>query len=109
MRQLAWGLLLIVPFSMIACAEITPPTPQEILASPFGKGPLRLGMSKDEIRDIWGEPSSIDNEGQDQFGIIKEVWIYQGKYPGLVPVDVGYASKTKYLEFQGESLVNFHD
>lgn len=91
-----------------ACAEITPPTPQEVLESPFGKGPLRVGMTKDEVRETWGEPDRITAGEPDRWGSSRETWIYEGRFPG-VPVDVGYASRSKNLIFDGENLVSFHD
>ena len=91
------------------CAEINPPTVGEILESPLGKGPLRLGMTQDEVRSLWGEPDTIENKGADSWGTVKEVWVYEAKYPGLVPFDVGHATKPKYLEFSGEYLTSHHD
>ena len=94
---------------MTGCAEITPPSPQEVLESPFGKGPLRIGMTKEEVRSLWGEPDSIEQTGADQWGTPKEVWLYIARFPGVIPIDVGYASKNKYLEFDGANLISFHD
>jgi hypothetical protein len=91
------------------CAEIAPPSPGEVLESPFGKGPLRIGMSRDEVRDLWGEPDQIDEKEPDRWGTSRQTWTYEAKFPGAVPVDVGYASKTKILEFEGENLVAFHE
>ena len=96
-------------FFFVGCAEITPPTPQEVLESPFGTGPLRVGMTKDEVREIWGEPDYMEAQGEDEWGEKRELWTYEAKFPGLIPADVGYASRTKRLEFAGEILVVIHD
>lgn len=104
------SIFLILTCAVLAgCAEISPPSPQEVLESPFGKGPLRIGMTQEEVREIWGEPDAIEEKGTDRWGTAKEIWIYEAKFPGTIPVDVGYASKNKYLEFDGENLISFHD
>ena len=104
-------LFLLVPLALVlgGCAEITPPTPQEVLESPFGKGPLRLGMTKDEVRSIWGDPDTIEKKSEDQWGAVRELWTYEAKLQGIVPINVGYASKSKYLEFEGNNLVTFYE
>ncbi len=109
MRSAVWALFLLPFLFVLGCAEITPPTVQEVIESPFGKGPLRLGMSKEEVRAIWGEPDSVEEMGQDQWGTVKQTWVYEAKYAGVVPFDVGHASKTKYLIFSGDYLTAFHD
>ncbi len=91
------------------CAEITPPTMESILESPLGTGPLRVGMTKEEVKEVWGLPDSIESLSSDEWGREKVLWTYEGKYPGLVLFDVGHASKTKYLTFDGDNLVSFHD
>ena len=100
--------LALIALLLSACAEIAPPTPGEILESPFGKGPLRIGMSKDEVRDVWGEPDTVTAKEPDKWGSVRETWIYEGRLPGA-PINAGYTSKTKVLEFDGASLVSFHD
>jgi hypothetical protein len=104
----AWALCVIFTLALSGCAEITPPRPGEILESPFGKGPLHLGMTKDEVRSLWGEPTSIETKDPDRWGTSRESWTYEAQFQSL-PVDVGYASKTKHLEFDGENLVSFGD
>jgi len=95
-------------FSLISgCAGITPPTPDELISKPLGKGPLRLGMVKDEVKSVWGEPDVVNvlEESADRL-TKKEEWIYFGRYSG-VPVDTGYLSKTQYLYFDGQNLIRF--
>lgn len=95
-------------FFFAGCAEINPPNPKEVLESPFGKGPLRIGMTQTEVRELWGEPDGIETHDPDRWGGVKETWTYEGRFPGM-PVDVGYTSKTKVLEFDGQNLVSFRD
>jgi hypothetical protein len=101
--------LAVVCVLFASCAEIEPPSTSELLSSPLGKGALHVGMTKDEVRDIWGEPDTIEPQGADEWGTALELWVYNAKFPGVVPFDVGYASKSKYLSFSGNNLVSFHD
>ena len=66
-------------------------------------------MTKDEVRAVWGEPDTIEDKGADKWGSRRELWVYEARLSGAVPVDVGYAAKTKHLEFDGENLVSFHE
>jgi hypothetical protein len=90
----------------MGCAEIEPPSPDRILAPWSGVPPVRLGESKDSVLDKWGEPDEIRQIGTDDIGLIKEEWIYYGRYPE-VPVDYKYLSKDKRLIFTGESLTGY--
>lgn len=92
---------------LIGCAEIKPPSPEEIMREPFGKGPLHVGMSKEKIKSIWGEPDMVNVLEADSQGLVKEEWIYRGRYPNL-PINVGYLSETQHLFFDGEHLVRFY-
>lgn len=92
---------------LIGCAEITPPGPDKILAPWKGVSPARLGESKDEVLDKWGEPDNITMLGADDVGLIKEEWVYYGRYPGVF-IDYQYLSKTKHLIFTGNSLTEYY-
>lgn len=91
---------------IIGCAEIEPPSPEKILAPWSGVPPVRLGESKSSVRDKWGEPDEVRPLGADDVGLVKEEWVYRGRYPE-VPVDYKYLSKTKRLIFTGESLTGY--
>ncbi len=95
--------------ALLGCAEIQSPTPQEILENPLGKGPLRVGMTREEVRELWGTPSQINKQPSDSLGTSHEEWVYEARFPDALPADVGYATKNKYLLFDGENLVRFHD
>lgn len=107
-RPALFAAVLGIAFVLAGCAEITPPTPGEILESPLGKSPLRLGMTQDEVRALWGEPNTIDASEPDNWGTVRETWTYEARFPGS-PVNVGYAAKTRRLEFTGPNLVAFDD
>ena len=91
---------------LIGCAEIEPPSPDKILAPWSGVSPVQLGESKDSVRDKWGEPDKINLLGADEVGLVREEWVYRGRYTD-VPVDYQYLSKTKSLIFTGESLTGY--
>jgi len=95
------GLLLI---GLVSCAEIKPPTPGEIMHQPLGGSPLRIGWSAEKVKSIWGDPDMIRVLGTDQQGMMKEEWIYRGRYPNL-PINVDYLSETQHLFFDGGNLV----
>lgn len=109
MKKILSACLAISALIFSGCAEITPPTIKKVMESPLGTGPLRVGLTKEEVQEIWGRPDTVELQDADAWGREKELWIYEGRYPGLVPFDVGHASKTKYLTFDGNSLVSFHD
>lgn len=92
---------------LIGCTEITPPTAQELMRQPLGKSPLRIGMTKEKVKSIWGEPDVVRVLEPDAQGMVRVEWIYRGRYPGL-PINVDYLSETQHLFFDGEHLVRFY-
>ena len=92
---------------LIGCAEIRPPSPEEIMRQPLGQSPLRIGMTKEKIKSIWGESDVVRVLGSDAQGMVREEWIYRGRYPSL-PINVDYLSETQHLFFDGEHLVAFN-
>jgi len=91
----------------LGCAEITPPGPEEIMRQPLGESPLRMGMTKEKIKSLWGQPDVIKVLGADAQGMVREEWIYRGRYPNL-PINVDYLSETQHLFFDGSHLVRFY-
>ena len=92
---------------LIGCTEIRPPSPSEIIRQPLGESPLRIGMTKEKVKSLWGDPDIIKVLGSDIQGMVREEWIYRGRYPNL-PVNVDYLSETQHLFFDGNHLVRFH-
>lgn len=96
-----------------ASSPITHRTPFEISAHfikhPLGlKPPLKLGMTKEEVRERWGEPKGINKLEADRWGVLREEWIYAGRFE-QVPVGYDYLSATTYLYFDGTNLTNFKE
>lgn len=102
--------LFIVPIYIAGCAEINLfQTPTEVLKHPLGTDPVRVGMTKDEIISIWGEPDQINQlEPTDEWKTPREEWAYLGRY-SKIPIDKSYLFKTKYLIFDGNNLVSVGD
>lgn len=95
---------------MVGCAGIEPPSPDDILSHPFGQGPLYIGMTKDEVRQVWGEPDSTRYiGGSEDLGTTEKVeWIYYGRVTNL-PVNYGYLTRSVHLVFDGNNLVSFQE
>lgn len=90
-----------------SCAEIEPPSPRDIIRQPLGESPMRIGMTKEEVLSIWGEPDSIDILESGSLGMIQEEWIYRGRYPDL-PINVDYLSESQHLIFDGKHLIKLY-
>ena len=86
------------------CAEIEPPNPGILLQHPLGTDPITVGMTKQGVIRVWGNPDFITRTGSNELGAICEEWVYRAHYPSL-PVNVGYLHKTKYLYFEGNVLI----
>ncbi|MFH1791816.1 MAG: hypothetical protein ABH885_07545 [Candidatus Omnitrophota bacterium] len=85
------------------CSAIVLPNPETVINKPLGTESVKIGMTKDQVRSIWGDPDNVDTEGSDKDGDLREVWTYRARYAS-VPVDAGYLSKTKRLYFDGINL-----
>jgi hypothetical protein len=93
--------------SLVSCAEMSPPTPVDVLRNPLGTDALVQGMSKGEVIEYWGQPSSINRlEEATAFNDAKEEWIYNARYPA-VRVNADYLAKTRHLFFEGDSLIRW--
>lgn len=92
------------------CAEVDIPTPHDVLKHPLGTESVKRGMSKEQVKNLWGEPDEASYEEIEKAGTVRsrEIWIYKARYSAL-PVDAGYLSKTKYLYFDGDSLTTISD
>lgn len=108
MKRIILSAALIFIVFVSGCETLPTPTPKEILSNPIGTSPLRMGMPKEEVVVLWGQPNEVIHIGQDELGTAKEEWIYHARYPAI-PIDYNYLSKTKHLIFQGDNLTNWDD
>jgi len=110
MKNCICALICICLLSIIGCAGIEPPSPERILSNPLGTGPIRVGMTKDEVIEVWGEPDLIGSLGEstDYGRTAKEKWTYHGRFTNL-PVNYGYLSNPVYLYFDGNNLTNYEE
>lgn len=91
---------------IVSCADVMPPPPQKIIQTPIGTSSVKIGMTKDQVVDLWGEPDAKKvTEDSEKWSGAREEWLYRGRYSEL-PVDAGYLSKTKKLYFDGDNLTN---
>jgi len=105
--NLLWALG-IFAFLVSGCSTIgstieTIPTPADVISSPLGTESVKIGMTKGQVKDIWGEPDSVTNEEIKETKRIREVWIYRAR-ARQIPIDAGYLSKTHRLYFDGDNL-----
>ncbi len=94
---------------MVGCAEMDLPTPKSILEQPIGTDSVKIGMTKNKVKGLWGAPDQINFvTDKEKWGGSREEWVYVGRYSAL-PIDADYLSKTRKLYFDGENLTNIVD
>ena len=54
---------------VFGCAEVDIPTPEDVLKHPLGTESVKRGMSKDQVKNLWGEPDEAAYEE------IEKTWI----------------------------------
>jgi len=91
---------------LTGCAEIKPPRPGQIMREPLGESPMHVGMTKEKVLSIWGEADMVNVIGNNEQGVVREEWIYRGRYPNL-PINIDYLKETQRLFFDGNHLVEF--
>lgn len=101
------GCLLIL--GIVGCAGTMPSNPDKPTSHPVGFGPIEIGMTKDEIKSLWGEPDMVRNVGEsnDMGPTQKEEWIYYSRVSQLPIVNYGYLAKTLHLYFDGKNLTAY--
>ena len=98
--------LLIVSFILSAgCADVEIPGAGQILKHPLGPGSVKVGMKKDKVVDIYGEPDITDTVTSDYWVGTREEWIYRADLSTL-PVGAGYLGQDLYLYFDGDNVTN---
>lgn len=106
MRTTFWFSLLVFSTSILGCAGIMPPSPDDVVSHPLGTESVKIGMTKAQVEGLWGKPDDLTTvEDKDKWKGSREVWVYRAQYTAI-PVDAGYLSKTKKLYFDGDNLTN---
>ena len=104
--------IIIVPLLLLVfitgCAEIDIPSPRDVLKRPLGTDSVKVGMAKDQVKELWGDPDYVNYEEAEGSNRAREVWVYKGRYSS-VPVDAGYLSKTRHLYFDGNNLTKISE
>jgi len=99
------ALIVCVSSLFSGCADIEVPSTDQILKAPMGDGSLNLGMEREKVRSIYGEPDAKTMVTSSEWKEPREEWFYSGRY-SVLPVNAGYLSEDLYLYFDGESLTN---
>ncbi len=89
----------------VGCADIAPPTPQELLRKPLGDGSVKIGMTKFEVLTIYRDPDTKNVVVSNDWAGSREEWFYSAGY-SAIPLSAGYLSEDIYLYFDGENLTN---
>ena len=98
--------LLVFSVSIMGCAGIMPPSPDDVVSHPLGTESVKIGMTKAQVVGLWGKPDDVTTiEDKEKWKENREVWTYRAEYTAI-PVDAGYLSKTKKLYFDGDNLTN---
>ena len=103
-------LIFAVMVSLSGCADITLPTPKELINKPIGEGSVKIGLTKSEVKEILGGPDQINFvRDKERWEGPREEWVYFPMSSRKLPIASGYFSKTKRLYFDGENLTNIVD
>jgi len=92
-------------FLLSGCADIEAPKTEQLLKNPLGPGSVKIGMTKSKVISVYGDPDMKNTVWSDEWGGMREEWVYTGIYTAL-PVNAGYLAKDLYLYFDGENLTN---
>ncbi|MDD4202834.1 MAG: outer membrane protein assembly factor BamE [Candidatus Omnitrophica bacterium] len=102
-------LCLLFPVLLCGCfiEEEMVPTPKKIVDNPLGTKKVRIGMTKEEVSYIWGDPTQVYFEDVKDMGN-REVWQYNRR-SDLIPVGGTFIDKNLYLYFDGKNLTKISD
>ncbi|MBD3425943.1 MAG: hypothetical protein GF409_01775 [Candidatus Omnitrophica bacterium] len=97
--------VVLVCFMLAGCSGIESPNTDEFLKQPLGNGGLELGMTKDHVEDMYGEPNGKRMVKSGEWKEPREEWFYKATVSAL-PMNAGYLSDDLYLYFDGDNLTN---
>ena len=95
-------------FFLAGCAIFQPIKPEEALTHPLGTDSLKVGMTKDQVRSLLGEPDHIAplEKSKDMLGTEREEWVYRSRYSNQ-PLNADYFGKNMHLIFDGNNLTGY--
>ncbi len=90
---------------LAGCADVEIPKTRQLLKQPLGEGSLKVGMNRDRVVSVYGEPDMKGTVISDKWAHPREEWIYRARISGL-PVGAGHLAEDLYLYFDDENLTN---
>ncbi len=90
------------------CADMEVPGPRQVLTNPIGTSAVKIGMSKAQVLQIYGEPNFKAEAVSDEWEGLREEWFYNARLSAL-PVGAGYLTNNVYLYFDGNSLTKISE
>jgi len=102
------ALFLLGAIVLTGCSIFHPVKPQEALKHPLGTDSLKVGMTKEQVKSLLGEPDSIAplERSADILSTERQEWVYDARYSDL-PVKADYLGKSMTLIFDGDNLVSY--
>lgn len=93
---------------LAGCAIFQPVKPEQALTKPLGTDSLKIGMTKEQVKSLLGEPDAVvpQPRSKDMLSTEREQWIYHGRYSDL-PLGADYFGKTLELDFDGNNLMSY--
>jgi len=100
--------IMVLAVSLTGCAIFQPIQPEKALTNPLGTDSLKIGMTKEQVKSLLGEPDTVIPLGRtkDVLSTEREEWVYQGRYSDL-PLGADYFGKTMHLIFDGNNLTSY--
>jgi hypothetical protein len=100
-------LLAVISFLFVSgCADVEIPKTKELLSRPTGPGgSVKIGMTKDKVVDVYGEPNLKNTVVADKWGGSREEWIYKAEFSAF-PVSAGYLGEDMYIYFDGNNVTD---
>jgi len=105
LRNIRFFFLSVLFIFFIGCQSAAAASVDEILKAPLGSGGLRLGMSKTQVINRYGEPDLKGYVTSSDWKEPREEWYYRGRFD-ILPINAGYLADDLYLYFDGDSLTN---
>ena len=106
MKNIIFLMVVVVALGVLyGCADIDTPSPGQILQNPLGPGSVKIGMTKNEVQSIYGDPSGKETVTSSEWAGEREEWFYNAKYTSL-PMNAGFLAKNLYIYFDGNNVTN---